>query len=100
MESLTDLHYFLPDDFETWNREVSRFKTYNEAQANIENLDKLKYQMEMKSCDYSWAAGPEMIADLKDRIPKAVDFWPEDKGHFKDNQTMKKWIPMAGLRER
>jgi len=56
--SLTDLHYFLPDDFETWNDN--------------------RYHIEMKSCDYSWAAGPEMIADLKDRIPKALPKDPYD----------------------
>lgn len=59
--SLTDLHYFLPDDFETWNTTAG--DDLNAPQ---------RYQIKMESCDYSWAAGPEMIADLKDRIPKAV----------------------------
>ena len=65
--SLTDLHYFLPDDFEVWNDN--------------------RYHIEMKSCDYSWAAGPEMIADLKDRIPKAVNptLWaPSELNSFLD----------------
>ena len=51
--SLTDLHFFLPDDF------------YDFAELH-------EYEIEMRSSDYSWAAGQEMIDDFSDRIPKAL----------------------------
>ena len=51
--SLTDLHFFLPDDFDRFA------KQYN-------------LQMEFASCDNSWAAGDELLWDFADRIPKAM----------------------------
>jgi 2-polyprenyl-3-methyl-5-hydroxy-6-metoxy-1,4-benzoquinol methylase len=61
--SLTDIHFFLPDDFEQW-------KT---AQGEM-IYDSLKCQIQMTSCDFSWSYGTEMIDDLKERIPKALTF--------------------------
>lgn len=51
--SLTDLHWFLPGDFEKF------CKKHNHT---VEL---------MRSCDFSWSTGEEMVTDLKDRIPKA-----------------------------
>jgi hypothetical protein len=69
--SLTDIHFFLPDDFEQWNLKIDE-----------DNICRERYKIEMKSCDYSWAAGDEMIADLKERIPKAMDFRPPRTEHI------------------
>lgn len=51
--SKTDLHFLNPWDFDWYAKQHG-------------------YGLSMASCDNSWAAGPEMVADLTKRIPLAL----------------------------
>jgi len=66
--SLTDLHFLHPWEFQ-------KFAADNNLKAV------------MKFCDLSWGTGPDMVADFKDRLPKAL----ADAGMM-DNRTDQKRI--------
>lgn len=51
--SLTDKHFLHPWEFYEWSQEVGM-------------------EMVMSTCDLSWGNGPEMIEDLRDRLPKVM----------------------------
>ena len=62
--SLTDLHYFLPDDFQAF------------CEAHT-------YHGRFMSTDMSWASADECITDFQDRLPKALpDVPPENIENF------------------
>jgi 2-polyprenyl-3-methyl-5-hydroxy-6-metoxy-1,4-benzoquinol methylase len=77
--SLTDIHFFLPDEFFEWAE--TKQDNIIDTSYGLRGVCG-KYEIIMKSCDYSWAAGDEMIADLKERIPKAMDFRPPRTEHI------------------
>ncbi len=57
--SLTDLHYILPDEFNEFVKNHTRYEVISFA-----------------SCDYGRGVGPDMLKDFKDRLPKALEHCP------------------------